>query len=144
MSDSDQYTIGRSRQCHLILSEPSVSAIHAKLSFTKDGRIRLTDLGSTNGTYRLDGGRFVGLTNSYVSPTDMVRFGAVEIQVKTMLEALHLLTPPGKSPAGAGQDQGPVRKIVKGKKLVRCQCGNVKAPGRPCSVCGSVTTGVYK
>lgn len=143
MGPKNTFTIGRSRQCHLVLGDKSVSSIHAKLTFTKDGRIKLTDMGSTNGTFRYDGSRFVSLVDSYVSPTDMVKFGSTEMHVKAMLEALHLLSPPPDKKGGGG-GSAVERKVVKGKKLVRCQCGNVKAPGKPCSVCGSVTTGIYK
>lgn len=144
MAPTNTYTIGRSRQCHLVLGDKSVSSIHAKLTFTKDGRIKLTDMGSTNGTYRFDGKRFVGITDSYVSPTDVVKFGTTEMPVRSMLEALHLLSPPSDKKEGGSGGDAVERKIVKSKKLVRCQCGNVKAPGKPCSVCGSVSTGIYK
>jgi pSer/pThr/pTyr-binding forkhead associated (FHA) protein len=140
MGPTNKFTIGRSSECHLVLGDKSVSSVHARLVYTKDGRIRLTDLGSTNGTYRLDGNQFLNISDSYVSPTDVIRFGAKEILVKEILQALQLLAPPAsKSGEGGG---APSPKKVLTKKLVRCSCGNIKAPGQACSVCGMVTAGI--
>lgn len=140
MDPTNKFTIGRSGECHLVLGDKSVSSVHARLAYTKDGRIRLTDLGSTNGTYRLDGNQFVTISDSYVSPTDVIRFGAREIRVKEILQALQLLAPPARKNVEGGGVPSPKKAL--GKKLVRCSCGNIKTPGQPCSVCGTVTTGI--
>jgi hypothetical protein len=47
--------VGRSRDCDLVLSDPSVSGRHARLSWRGD-RILVEDLGSANGTW-VDGAR---------------------------------------------------------------------------------------
>ena len=43
-------TLGRSRQCDLSVQEPSISRKHAFLT-VGGGRIRVQDLGSSNGTF---------------------------------------------------------------------------------------------
>lgn len=44
------FTIGRARDCDLVLDESGVSRLHARLDFTHE-QVTITDLGSTNGTY---------------------------------------------------------------------------------------------
>ncbi len=44
------FTIGRARDCNLVLDENGVSRLHARLDFTHE-QVTITDLGSTNGTY---------------------------------------------------------------------------------------------
>jgi hypothetical protein len=44
------YTIGRARDCDLVLDQNGVSRLHARLDFTHE-QVTVTDLGSTNGTY---------------------------------------------------------------------------------------------
>ncbi len=43
--------IGRSDQCDVVLPHPHVSSRHAKLTLLENGRLRVEDLGSLNGTY---------------------------------------------------------------------------------------------
>jgi hypothetical protein len=77
-ADSDRpQTIGRSPECDLVLSDPTVSRRHAQLRPRPQGW-ELVDLGSTNGT-RLNGWR-LGMAQS-VRPGDVVTFGAVSLAV---------------------------------------------------------------
>jgi len=51
------YKIGRGADNDIAIDEPSISRVHAELSELPDGRFRLRDLGSSNGTMvQLDGG----------------------------------------------------------------------------------------
>lgn len=43
-------TLGRARDCSLVLDETGVSRLHARLDFDHE-QVTVTDLGSTNGTY---------------------------------------------------------------------------------------------
>jgi pSer/pThr/pTyr-binding forkhead associated (FHA) protein len=65
--------IGRGDYNDLVIADPSVSTIHAKLQRREDVWI-LTDLGSTNGTY-VEGEQLKGETP--LSPGTTVRFGDV-------------------------------------------------------------------
>lgn len=44
------FTLGRARDCSLVLDENGVSRLHARLEYAHE-QVMLTDLGSTNGTY---------------------------------------------------------------------------------------------
>lgn len=45
-----EYTIGRDPTCDIIIVDPYVSRVHAKI-FYKNGRWYVEDIGSKNGTY---------------------------------------------------------------------------------------------
>ena len=54
------YTIGRARDCHLVVDLEPISRLHARIDYEHE-QVTVTDLGSTNGTYvnrqRLDAQR---------------------------------------------------------------------------------------
>ena len=45
------FTVGRSRKCHVTIPDESISREHLKIEVKKDGDAVVTDLGSSNGTY---------------------------------------------------------------------------------------------
>jgi len=49
IDDGQPLVLGRTEQCDVYLDDPSVSSMHARVSL-EDGRLRIDDLGSTNGT----------------------------------------------------------------------------------------------
>src|SRR5215470_17385574 len=74
----DTKTIGRSNQADIVLDEPSLSRLHARISMTRDGIAVVEDLGSTNGVFfngslRRSGNLKVG---------DRVRLGSVEFELE--------------------------------------------------------------
>jgi hypothetical protein len=76
----DRMSVGRALNCDVVLRFPVVSKLHAHFSFTADHRLRVTDLGSSNGTWhngqRLETGRPV-----IVDPRDLLSFGGVHCEV---------------------------------------------------------------
>jgi hypothetical protein len=72
----DSVVIGRSDQADIVISDPYASDFHLRMT-SKDGRIVLSDLGSTNGTY-VNGRRIT-------APTDLGRGDAVQVG-KTVME----------------------------------------------------------
>ncbi|SEG94050.1 protein of unknown function [Nonomuraea solani] len=67
-----RYVVGRGSACDLVLSDLTVSRVHAELRREGDGGWMLVDLGSLNGT-RLNGWRLVGPAR--VKSGDEVSFG---------------------------------------------------------------------
>lgn len=70
--DRLRYVVGRGSACDLVLSDLTVSRVHAELRREGDGGWMLVDLGSLNGT-RLNGWRLVGPMR--VKSGDEVSFG---------------------------------------------------------------------
>ena len=125
-----KYSIGRERSCDIPLADDSVSGHHAELEFLEDGKWLLTDCQSTNGTFLLgNGGTPRRLSQSLVSPLDRVRFGAVTLGMRELLEALRLKAGiPSPTPEEAPR--------IQGRRLIRCLCGGIKTAEAPCPECG--------
>ncbi|MEU1387408.1 MULTISPECIES: DUF1707 and FHA domain-containing protein [unclassified Nonomuraea] len=70
--DRLRYVVGRGSACDLVLSDLTVSRVHAELRREGDGGWMLVDLGSLNGT-RLNGWRLVGPVR--VKSGDEISFG---------------------------------------------------------------------
>jgi hypothetical protein len=68
-------TIGRSRQCDVMLDDPNISRTHAEIR-PRGGSWVLTDLGSTNGS-RLNGRRLEG--SEVLKPGDEIELGTLRI-----------------------------------------------------------------
>jgi hypothetical protein len=67
--------VGRSRDCDLMLVDPTVSARHARLSWEK-GAVVVEDLGSANGTF-VRGKR---IERALIRPGDDLRFGRAPLR----------------------------------------------------------------
>lgn len=72
----DSVVLGRSAEADIPIDDPYASDFHLRMT-SKDGRIVLNDLGSTNGTY-VNGRRVT-------TPTDLARGDAVQVG-KTVME----------------------------------------------------------
>ena len=70
-------TIGKLQGCvDSVIDDKSVSRIHCRFSQNEDGRIMLTDLNSTNGTFR-NGLRLDPQKNTFIEEGDEVRIGRI-------------------------------------------------------------------
>jgi Protein of unknown function (DUF3662)/FHA domain len=72
----DGATVGRSRQCDVMIDDPNVSREHAEIR-ARGGSWVLTDLGSTNGS-RLNGRRVDG--SEVLKPGDEIEIGTTQIR----------------------------------------------------------------
>ncbi|MBI3401837.1 MAG: HD domain-containing protein [Acidobacteria bacterium] len=73
-------TVGRSAQADVMIDDPSLSRLHARVTLTDAGALRADDLASTNGMF-VNGAQQSSAT---LSVGDRVRFGFVEYCVETM------------------------------------------------------------
>ena len=78
LSDNDEIYIGRGLDCNLVLEDAAVSRKHARI-FRKAGRIKIEDLGSTNGTY-INGSRLSG--QRYLEENDKVFIGLYVLSLR--------------------------------------------------------------
>ncbi|WP_175408241.1 FHA domain-containing protein, partial [Streptomyces sp. TRM64462] len=83
--------IGRSADADVPLDDPDVSRLHCVVTVADDGRVRVADLGSTNGT-TVDG-RAVGTRPVRLAPGALLRLGE---------SALRLTAGGADGPGGAG------------------------------------------
>lgn len=86
----DRISIGRARNCDVVLRHPSVSKLHAHVRKEADGRWMLHDAGSHNGTS-------VGTLPVTTEPAelhsgDLVTFGAFTVRVVDSAEVYVVLT----------------------------------------------------
>ena len=70
-------TVGRGNKADVIVDDPSLSRLHARLSVDQDGQVSVDDLGSTNGVF-VNGAEQM---SAYLVVGDSVRFGRVEYLV---------------------------------------------------------------
>jgi len=76
----DEFRIGRSADCALILDDDYVSGDHASLARRPNGDWVVTDLGSTNGTF-VNEVRVV--TPTVVTASDSLRIGRTQMRLET-------------------------------------------------------------
>lgn len=91
------YLIGREKDCDVVVPDPSVSRRHVEAEDMGMGEIRLTDLGSSNGTYALENNRWVRIETTTVSARTPLRLGDVETTLERLIPELA---------SGAGRDAG--------------------------------------
>jgi hypothetical protein len=75
----DRISVGRARNCDIVLREPSVSKLHAHF-LRLPGGLELSDFGSQNGT-RVNGGVLPPQTPRPVRSGDRLSFGTVETKL---------------------------------------------------------------
>ncbi|MEU2061621.1 FHA domain-containing protein, partial [Streptomyces sp. NPDC013455] len=103
-------TVGRSADADVPLDDPDVSRLHCAVTVAADGRVSVTDLGSTNGT-TLDGVRVTGQPVRFPAG-GLLRIGESALRV----------TPSG----GPGTR---VRTVPDGEGCVRVAAGGGASPG---------------
>lgn len=76
-------TIGRASGNRLHVDHDSVSKFHATISMSVDGRLRVSDLGSTNGTF-VNGEKTPISGSRIIVPDDTVAFGDVPFRIEKL------------------------------------------------------------
>ena len=76
--DQDRIEIGKLASAHVHLDDENISRKHALIQLGSDGKVLLTDLGSTNGT-RLNGMR---VNKAHLSDGDLVELGLTRVRVR--------------------------------------------------------------
>ena len=79
------------REGHIYVSDPAASKKHAEMSFT-GGKIRIRDLGSTNGIFILTDEKPVPLGDEYVEPQQVIVIGAQKFRVQGLLDIIDTFT----------------------------------------------------
>ena len=80
--EGQTYIIGREGQIYI--NDKSVSKRHAELKFI-DGRVRLRDLNSTNGTYLIKDNKLVSFQEGYVTLHQPIAIGTRQYTIQGLL-----------------------------------------------------------
>ncbi|WP_438010412.1 sigma 54-interacting transcriptional regulator [Sorangium sp. So ce321] len=91
-SSPSRLLVGKSSTCDLRLDDPEVSRRHCALEIT-GARLRVTDLGSTNGTF-VD---HVAIRDAWLSGGETLRVGATRLRVERHAGGQNPPVPPGSS-----------------------------------------------
>ena len=102
MSRIRTYVVGRARGCDILLEDASVSRRHAEIVRLPDGHLYVTDRATTNGTFVLVGDEWRPVRQTFVKPTDSIRFGDCQMTA-ARLDALC----PRDGADASGDEAGP-------------------------------------
>jgi hypothetical protein len=72
----ERISVGRARNCDLVLRDASVSKLHAHMRLRDDGHLDVIDLESQNGT-RVNGRTLAANAPEWVAPGDTLMFGTL-------------------------------------------------------------------
>ena len=75
---AEPFTIGRSRNNRLVLTNSQISAKHAEVQPLPGGRYQVVDLGSSNGTAVRRDGAWRAIKQDFVTADEEIRFGQKE------------------------------------------------------------------
>ena len=77
--------MGRSPSNNIVVSDDTVSELHAEIVIAEDGRLFVSDCASSNGTFVLERGEWYKLRQRFVGKTDLIRLGAHEASMKELI-----------------------------------------------------------
>lgn len=90
---AQRFTIGRDRACDIAIVDDSVSRTHAEIWLEADGALMLADHGSSNGTELIRAGHGSIITQAILQPGDQVRFGAITLPAKDLIDTIEMKYP---------------------------------------------------
>ncbi len=79
------FVIGRSKECDVVIVDPTVSRRHAEFVVKSDSEFMLTDCGSSFGTFIGRDGDWTQIGTATVRIGDHVRLGRHETTVRTIM-----------------------------------------------------------
>lgn len=93
-----QCTVGRSAGCDIVLDDPFVAAIHARIAVDAEGNVAVTDLGSVNGIEV--GGRRLHGVEPVPLADGVFGVGRTRLRVRTAREVIVPEVRDGRGPSG--------------------------------------------
>ena len=94
--------IGRRSRNEIVIKDDSVSRSHAEIEGIGGGRYRLTDVGSSSGTFVKKGDKWTKITSTEVGPDAVIRFGEAEVNISDIVSG-NLVTVEPRAASGLGQ-----------------------------------------
>jgi len=90
---AQRFIIGRDRASDIAIADDSVSRTHAEIWLEPNGILMLADRGSSNGTELIRDGQASLITQTALMQSDQVRFGAVTLGVRDLIDAVEARHP---------------------------------------------------
>lgn len=82
---SRRKTIGRGRECDLVIDDASVSRVHVEVDVTRDGYLAVEDRDSSNGTFLRRKGRWIRAERIVLGTDDRIRLGDHELSPQELV-----------------------------------------------------------
>lgn len=130
--EMEQFTLGKSEGCDLMIPHPSVSRAHAKIYFTTD-MVLLEDLDSSQGTFVYHEGIFKRIKSAKIRFDTKIRFGS-ELEPVLVGDIIK------EYKANKEKKKKDIFRKVKSVGLKRCsECGSVMEKSKiHCECCGAI------
>ncbi len=91
MSGEIKITLGRSKaRCDVLLKDEAVSRRHLSLSWYSVEQVKLTDLGSTHGSFFWNGETWQAFSEITLSANDYISVGNVKLRLMEVLIAYQI------------------------------------------------------
>lgn len=97
--------IGRSSSNDVVLTDTTVSRSHAEIEDIGGGLYRLTDVGSSAGTFLKQDGKWSQITSAEIGPDAVVRFGEAEVMLSDIVSGDPATVAPSAGDGGSGLGQ---------------------------------------
>ncbi|PCH59960.1 MAG: hypothetical protein COC19_06515 [SAR86 cluster bacterium] len=113
MAKFSVYSIGRSAEVDVQLSDSTVSRSHAELLITADGKYYLSDCNSSAGTYVVKGATKTAIKQAYVEQLDSLCFGDYQVTLQQLLSKIEQGSKLAKQLEPSAKDElpsGPVHR----------------------------------
>ncbi|HEY7297542.1 MAG TPA: FHA domain-containing protein [Xanthobacteraceae bacterium] len=82
------FLVGRSKECDVVVADPSVSRRHAEFLVNAVNDLMLADCDSTFGTFIRRGDAWQRITTARVEVSDQVRLGRYQTSIRALMTAL--------------------------------------------------------
>ena len=120
--------IGRSSSNEFVLDDATVSRSHAEIEDIGGGLYRLTDVGSSAGTFLKQGGAWSQITSAEVGPDALLRFGEAEVSLSDIINIDPATVAPA-SGSGLGQRAEKGAAEISRQNAPGAGGGGASAPG---------------
>ncbi len=77
-------TCGRDPSCDLVLEDPALSRLHARIELADDGLVSINDAGSSNGIFLNRNDCWIHVRRVHLCIGDRIRFGDIEVPLERL------------------------------------------------------------
>ena len=135
-----RYSIGRSRENDIVLTDTTISRQHAEIEDLGGGRFVLRDVGSSRGTLAQQGGEWQDVTETEVSADQPIVLGEFETSITALLKDAGIAAPStataDKSAASGAASEGARASAGTNASGAQAASGAGLSPGAKWSLIG--------